>query len=92
MSQRRDRQKDRQTCIDFILCVKITQNKMSYLHWAESFLRKSASQAIPPILWNMKFHNWVYKSTPMVPILSQVNPVYNFPPYFFKITLLSPSY
>jgi hypothetical protein len=42
----------------------------------------SASQEIHCLLCNPKFH---YKSPPLVPILSQMNPVHTFPPYFPKI-------
>jgi len=40
---------------------------------------RSASQEFPYLLWNH-----VHRSQPLVPILTQMNPL-NFPPYFPKI-------
>jgi len=45
----------------------------------------SASQDIPRLLWNPKIHCRVRKSPLLVPRLSQMNPINNFPLYFPKI-------
>jgi len=45
----------------------------------------SASQDIPRLLWNPKFHCRVHKNKSLTPTLSQIHPVHTLPPYFPNI-------
>jgi hypothetical protein len=55
--------------------------------WSRVLLQKlshSATQEIPRLLWNSKFHYRVHNSPPLVPFPSQLHPVQTFPPCFPK--------
>jgi hypothetical protein len=45
----------------------------------------SSQEILPPPLHGHRRFNTVYKSPPLAPILNQINPVHNLPPYFRKI-------
>jgi hypothetical protein len=48
---------------------------------------RSADQEIPRLLRSPDDHHPVHKSPPLVPILSQINPVHTIPSHFSKISL-----
>jgi hypothetical protein len=48
-----------------------------------------ATQELPSILWNLKVHHYIHKSPPLVPIMSQFEPVHTIPSIFFSLGCLS---
>jgi hypothetical protein len=50
---------------------------------------RSTSQEIPHLLWNPKIHYPFRKSTPLIPILSQISQVHTLPPCLRSISVSS---
>jgi hypothetical protein len=67
---------------------KLLSSEINSFHGTEPFLRTAncpAAQKLPNILWNLKVHFHVSVSPPLVPILSQNNPVRTTPSSLSKV-------
>jgi hypothetical protein len=49
----------------------------------------AATQELPSILWNPKFHYRVHMTLPLVPIPCQIDPIHTIPSYTRSILILS---
>jgi len=80
----RTRSELRILCTNYWLTDFIEQNPSSEAN------SHSSSQEIPYIIWNPNVRYRVYKSSPLVPILSHINPIHILPPNFpGRILILS---
>ena len=75
-------------CLKYLITYMLTYSMEQSPSWEAN--RSSASQEIPPILWNPKVHYCVTKSLPPVPTLSLINPVHApYPTSWRSILILS---
>jgi hypothetical protein len=64
--------------------VVFCSNCLDYSASSEANISPGSKQ-FPHILWNLKIHYRVPKSLALVPVLSEVNSVHEFPSYSFEI-------
>jgi len=74
------------SCTDWTIPISMNSIEQSPSWQAHSHLAK---QDIC-LLWNLKVHFHVHKGLPLVPILSQMNPVHILPTYFPKTHYTTP--
>jgi hypothetical protein len=60
-----------------------------YMSWQGNSPSQSRNSQL---LWNLKVHYCVHRTSPLALVLSQLKPVHTFRPYFFKIHLIVSSY
>ena len=62
------------TCL--LACLLTHSLTQTMLHIPSSEANRFSASQISRILWNPKVHDPIHKSSPPVPILSQINPVH----------------